>query len=264
VLSRLSQPLAALVLAFALLGTVGCVDKPTEHRVRANAYLRAGEAKSALAECDMGLQESPKDSALLILRGKALFELLRYKEAAKDFKSAIEAGKDLDKRALSEAQLGLAMVAMRTEDFPEAKSRFAKLVEANPKDGDARINLARVCLQLKDTTCAIEQGEAAGKLRGNDEGVLFTLGRIYLVAGKYDDARKTFERICTVAKNAASCPYGVALVLAQQGDKPGALKKLREAIALKLPNPEQLSDDPLLAPLKDDDEFKKLASASAK
>jgi Flp pilus assembly protein TadD len=155
------------------------------------------------------------------------------------------------------------MVAMRTDDFPEAKLRFEKLAELNPKDADARINLARVCLQLKDFDCAIKHGEEAAKLRGSDEGLLFTLGRIYVMAKKYDEATKTFEHICEVSKGASSCPYGVALVLAQKGDKEGAIKKLKEAIELKLPNPEQLGDDPLLAPLKDDEEFKKLAKKSA-
>jgi tetratricopeptide (TPR) repeat protein len=264
VFHRFLQLLAILALALSLGSAAGCVDKPTEHRVRANAYLRAGEATKALAECDLGLKESPGDSALLILRGKSLFELMRYKEAAEAFRGGIDAGKDLDERALGEAHLGLAMVAMRTEDFPEARKRFEKLTELDPKDADARINLARVCMQLKDIDCAVKHGEVAGKLRGGDEGVLFTLGRIYVVAKKYDEARKTFEHICEVAKNASSCPYGVALVLAQQGDKEGALKKLREAIERKLPNPDQLSEDPLLAPLKDDEAFQKLASGTKK
>jgi tetratricopeptide (TPR) repeat protein len=249
--------IATLVLA-ASLG--GCVDKPTEHRVRANAYLRGGEPAKALEECDLGLEREAKDVPLLIMRGKALFELDRFDEAKRAYQAALDAGEGMNAKSLGEAQLGLAMVAVRQNDNAEAKSRFAELVKTNPKDADARINLARVCLQLEDMKCALEHGAEAGHLRGGDESVLFTLGRIYTVAKKYDDAEKTFQHICDAVPGASSCPYGIALVAAQKGDKAKALEKLREAVKRKLPQLDKLADDPLLAPIKDDLEFKKLAS----
>ena len=197
---------------------------------------------------------------LLIMRGKALFELERLEEAKTAFDQAVTAGKSLEARSLTEAHLGLAIIATRTKDYPSAKTQFTKLIALNPRDVHARINLARVCLQAGDMKCAIEHGEQAGRMKGNAEDVLFTLGRIYTVAKKYDDAEKTFQHICDIIPKASSCPYGVALVAAQKGDKAKALAKLKEAVALKLPHPEKLAEDPLLAPLKDDEDFKKLAS----
>jgi tetratricopeptide (TPR) repeat protein len=208
----------------------------------------------------LGLAAAPNDVSLLILRGKALFELERYPQARESYSQAIEHGQSLEPRALGEAHLGLAMIAVRSGDHPEARRRFQALVEIDGRNADARLNLARVCLQLKDIPCALEHGVEAGHLRGNDEGVLFTLGRIYLVAKKYDEAEKTFAHICDAVPGAASCPYGLALVAAQRGDRDRALAKLREAIDRKLPNPEKLPEDPLLAPIKEDVEFQKLAS----
>jgi tetratricopeptide (TPR) repeat protein len=238
----------------------GCVDATTEHRVRANAYLRGGDAAQALAECDRGLERAPNDSALLILRGKALFELERYGEARTAYLAALAAAGPAEERGLGEAQLGLAMVALRQEDWNEARVRFAILVELHPADADARLNLARVCLQQQDMACALEHGSEAGHLRGNDEAVLFTLGRIYLSAKKLDEAEKTFAHICEVVAEASSCPYGLALVAAQRGDNARALSKLREAIERKLPHPDKLKDDPFLAPLRDEAAFKELAT----
>jgi tetratricopeptide (TPR) repeat protein len=257
---RLRHLLVALLVATA---AGGCVDKPTEHRVRANAYLRGGDAEKALAECDSGLAESPGDVSLMILRGKALFELGRYPQARQAYQQALEAGASLEARALGEARLGLAMVAIRTEDWAEARKHFQALVDANGRDADARINLARVCLQLDELPCALEHGIEAGHLRGSDESVLFTLGRIYVVAKKYDEAEKTFQHICEVVSGAASCPYGLALVAAQRGQRDEALDKLREAVNRKLPNPEKLADDPLLAPIEDEVEFRKIAAKAA-
>jgi hypothetical protein len=49
---------------------------------------------------------------------------------------------------------------------------------------------------MEDLPCAIEHGEEAGRRQGDSEEVLFTLGRIYLVAKKHDEAEKTFQHIC--------------------------------------------------------------------
>jgi tetratricopeptide (TPR) repeat protein len=200
-------------------------------------------------------------ATLLILRGKAQFELSRFDDAAGSYRKALEAGKGMSDASLAEAHLGLAMIATRKEDWKEARARFSKLADVNPTDADARLNLARVCLRTDDVACAVKRGEEAAKLRPEAEDVLFTLGRIYLVDKKYDAAAQTFEKICKVVPNASSCPYGAALVAAQKGEKDKALAKLEAAVTRKLPNPDKLADDPLLAPLKDDPAFKKLAAA---
>lgn len=256
--------LPTLALAAVVSLASACVDKPTEHRVRANAYLRGGDADKALVEVEAGLGHSPNDVSLLILKGKALFELERYADAKIAFDSAISEGESLGDKALTEAYLGLAMVAMRQQDFAAARASFQKLVDVDGKNHHARINLARICLQLEDIACALTHGEEAGHVQGDSEEVLFTLGRIYCVAKKYDEAEKTFEHICEVVPGAASCPYGVALVAAQRGDKPRAVAKLREALEKKLPNPDKLAEDPLLASLKGDPAFEELAASAAR
>ncbi len=252
-----------MIVAAALASAAaGCVDPSTEHRVRANAYLRAGEAQKALGEVDAGLAKRPEDTPLLVLRGKALFELERYEDARAAYRKAIAGGKD--DKTLGEAHLGLAMAALRLADAKEARSELEALVRLAPEDGDAQLNLARVCLQSKDLDCAVAHGEAAGHVRGSSEEVLFTLGRIYATAKKLDEAEKTFAHICDVAPSAASCPYGLALVAAQRGDKDRAAAKLREALARKLPNPDKIGDDALLAPLADDPRFKEIVAAGKK
>lgn len=251
-------PLRALVPLLALAAsTAACLDSSTEHRVRANAYLRGGDAQKALEEVEVGLGKRPKDVSLLVMRGKALFELTRYADARGAYRDAIASSPAQD-RSLSEAHLGLAMAALRESDTAEARREFEALVKLDDKDADARLNLARVCLQVKDVPCAVEHAEVAARVRGGSEDVLFTLGRIYAVAGKLDEAQKTFAHLAEVVPNASSAPYGLALVAAQRGDKDGAVAKLGEALAKKLPNPDKLGDDPLLAPLADDARFKEL------
>jgi tetratricopeptide (TPR) repeat protein len=249
------------VAALAVTTVSACVDKPTEHRVRANAYLRNGDAQKALEEIERGLALEDKSLSLLVLKGKALFELERYEEAKAAYELAMSIGAASPEQ-LGEAHLGLAMIGMRGKDWPAARKSFEALVGLNAKDGDARINLARICLQMEDLPCALEHGEEAGHLRGRSEDVLFTLGRIYVAAKRFDEAEKTFNHICEVTPNAASCPYGVALVAAQKGDSEKALAKLKEAVDKKLPNPDKLAEDPMLAPLKDAPGFAELVAAA--
>lgn len=257
-----ARGLVAVVLACVAMG---CVDPATEHRVRANAFLRGGDASAALAECERGLERKPKDVPLLILRGKALFELDRIEDARAAYQLALDTGKDRDPRDLAEAQLGAAMCASRTKDWAGARKHFEALVSINDRDATSMLNVARACLELGDHACAVEHGERAGRLRGSDEIVLYTLGTIYLTAGKAKEAELTFQHICEVAPAAATCPYGLALVAAKAGDKERALQKLGEAVERKVPNPESIAREPGFASIKDDARFTALvAKATAK
>src|SRR3954468_3051697 len=90
--------------AFAVLLVLlaGCVDRAAEHRVRANAFLRGGDAAAALDECDKGLMEKRGNVPLLILRGKALFELDRLDDARLAYEEAVRAAGGEERRALAD------------------------------------------------------------------------------------------------------------------------------------------------------------------
>lgn len=250
---------AVVGVTLAVLLTA-CVDRPTEHRVRANAFLRGGDAASALREADLGLERKPKDVPLLILRGKALFELDRLDDARAAYDQAMEAGKAEEPRALAEAHLGLGMVASRQKDWAAARRQFESLVRINDRDASSHLNVARSCLELGDHECAIAHGEKAGHLRGDDEAVLYMLGTVYLTVGKTKEAELTFQHICDVAPAASTCPYGLALAAAKGGDKERALAKLSEAVDRKVPNPETIARDPGFATIKDDPRFAELVA----
>jgi tetratricopeptide (TPR) repeat protein len=253
--SRFRPLVASFLLAASGLGLLGCMDQAAEHRTRANAFLRGGDATLALKECDDGLAIKKNNVPLVILRGKALFELDRLDEARVDFDRAVALSKDEEPRSLSEAFLGLAMIATRQKDWAAARHQFEMLVSVSPKDAVSHLNVARACLELKDLACAVAHGEEAGHLRGNEEPVLYTLGTIYVAADKLTDAEGTFQHICEVIPGAATCPYGLALVAARKGDKARALAQLREAVKRKLPNPEKIALEAGFAGFKDDPEF---------
>jgi tetratricopeptide (TPR) repeat protein len=255
--SAFSRPRAVLAGLLLLLGA--CVDRTGEHRVRANAFLRGGDAAAALKECDDGLAAKQGNVPLLILRGKALFELDRLDDARGAYQAALDAAHE-EGRSLAEAYLGLAMIASRRSEWSEARKQFETLVRYEPMDGTSHLNLAKACLELGDLDCAVTHGEKANQFRNNEEPVLYALGTIYLAAGKPKEAELTFQHVCDVVPGAASCPYGLALVAARAGDHAKALAALDDAVRRKLPNPDQIARDPGFASLKDDPEFQRIVA----
>jgi tetratricopeptide (TPR) repeat protein len=256
----------ALAMASTLGATAsltGCVERSTEHRIRANALFKMGDYRQALVECDRGLEEKVEDAGLWIIKGKTAFELGDFGQARAAYTRAVEFGRDRRGVSLAEAYIGLAMTATRERKWGDAREQFLKLLEINPTDGSSHANLARVDLELGKVEEAVQHAEEAARTRGNDEQVLFTLGKVYLAAARVTEAEKTFQHTCEVVPNSASCPYGLALVALHSGDTPIALAKLREAIARKIPHPEKLAEDPALAGLAQNQEFQSLAAAAS-
>jgi tetratricopeptide (TPR) repeat protein len=255
--------LPARLLAGILIVSAGagCVDREAEHRVRANAFLRGGDAAAALVECDKGLAGKKDNVPLHILRGKALFELDRLDEARGAYEAAIASAAREEPRSLAEAYLGLAMIASRQKDWATARRHFEKLVEIHDgADAASHLNVARACLELHDMDCAVTHAELAQRIHGDEEPVLFTLGSVYLAAGKLHEAELTFQHLGEIIPGAASSPYGLALCAARAGDRAKALARLDEAVQKKLPNPEQIASDPGFAPLRDDPEFQRIVA----
>jgi tetratricopeptide (TPR) repeat protein len=252
-----------VVVVFAL-ALAACVDRATEHRVRANAFFRGGDFPAALRECDEGLAAKADDAATLILRGKTLFELDRLGDAKRDFDRSIELGAGRKKTYVGDAHLGLAIIASREKDWPSARDEFEKLLALDPADVGTHANLARVYLELGDVARAEQNADFAASERPQDEANLFVLGKVRLAAGKLEEAAAAFAKIREMNPRAASAPYGLAMVAAKRGDRAEALHELRDAVALKVPNASEIVADPAFVALKDDAEFLQIVSGAAK
>jgi tetratricopeptide (TPR) repeat protein len=251
-------------VALALATQLGCVNGPTEHRVKANAYFRGGQYAEALKECDLGLAGKPDDVGTLILRAKSLFELDRLPESKEDYERAVALGEGKEKTYMGDAYLGLAILASRDKEWAEARREFEKLLATDPDDVGTRTNLARICLELGDLSKAEEHAQVAVGLRGQDEAALFVLGRVLLAEGKLDAAASAFSRIAAVHARAPSAPYGLSMVAAKKGDREAAIARLREAVALKVPNASEIAADPAFAFMKDDPEFIRVVADATK
>ncbi|MEI6083189.1 MAG: tetratricopeptide repeat protein [Verrucomicrobiota bacterium] len=84
------------------------------------------------------------------------------------------------------ARLRLAALDERDGNWAAAVKAYQAVLEVNPKNVRALINLARLSdRELKDTPKAFELAKAAYKLAPGDDGVAFTLGRLACRVGDY-------------------------------------------------------------------------------
>jgi len=86
------------------------------------------------------------------------------------------------------------------------------LASAQARSEDLTAELQLIDQEKEDGLAAADM--PLDGLSFDEEGVLYTLGTVYLAAGKLKEAEMTFQHICDVVPAASSCPYGVALVAA--------------------------------------------------
>jgi tetratricopeptide (TPR) repeat protein len=247
------------LLALALSSLLACMDPVTEHRVRGNAHFREGDYKGAIAEYDEGLKTKPNDAATLILKGNAQYELGALDDAYASYQKAFAS----DPTA-ADAVRGMALIATKKNDLDDAAKQFETLLSMPKHEHDSatRVNLAKIYLAQGKLDLAEKQAVEAGHENGNDETVLFTLGRVYLAEGKPVEARATFQHLIDTNPAKASGPYGLAMVSAKEGKKDEMLQELGVAMQKGVPDPKQIPTEAAFAAYKDDPEF--VAAITAK
>ena len=110
-------------VALAILSVLGgCVERSTEHRIRANALFKSGEYQEALAECERGIEAKPEDASLWVLKGKTAFELADLAQARAAYSRALVVGEGKRGVFLGDAYLGLAVISTRERSVGRMRS----------------------------------------------------------------------------------------------------------------------------------------------
>src|SRR4051812_43693601 len=132
----MSSPLRPMVVVLVVVGVLsGCVERSTEHRIRANALFKSGDYREALVECWRGLESKPDDVSLWILKGKTAFELDELADARASYERAVSLGAARRGIFLADAYLGLGVISTREQKWEDARQQFLHLLELNPSDG---------------------------------------------------------------------------------------------------------------------------------
>jgi tetratricopeptide (TPR) repeat protein len=88
--------------------------------------------------------------------------------------------------------------------MPDAAAMFQRAVDADPRNADARRNLANALFELRAADQAIGHAKAAVELRPEDPGAHNVLGRCLAATGRYPEAIAELERAARLAPDDAT------------------------------------------------------------
>ena len=209
--------------------------KPTSNVAegQARAWISLGhllehsKPEEALAAYQRASALQPKDEEPHLAAGLLLEKENKFADAEQEYKLA------LGLNPASDALTGLANIAMRGRQFPEAATYLRKLVAAHPDDASAHIQLGRVLAAESKYDDAIPELQAGAKLAPSDISVQRDLADLYATAGKNVEAETAYRALLSAHPNDAEVHNGLGKVLLRAKKFPDAQEEFLTAVKLK-------------------------------
>lgn len=154
--------------------------------------------------------------------GAAIFDQLRYAEAAEQFRAA------LDIAPIEEAQLGLGTALLRRGDNAAAEKYYRAALALNPRSAEAYRGLANIEVAKGRAPEAVKLFEQSLALEDNPR----TRALIATTTGNFDEAIARYEEALERDPSSAEMRNDFAAVLARSGRDQLALAQYEEALRL--------------------------------
>jgi arylsulfatase A-like enzyme/tetratricopeptide (TPR) repeat protein len=191
---------------------------------------RPDEARAVLGEAAR-LDPASPDPALT--EGRALMAMQKPADAAEAFRRALEISP-----GHPEALAGLGEAALLRGDPEAAAGFFAQAVARDPTDPAPRVRLAVVRARqgrMEEALTLFQQVvDAAPQHAEALAGLAASLAR----RGRMAEAARYFERALAAGLRTPAVLNGLAFARLESGDKVGALKALRDSLALRPDQPD--------------------------
>ncbi len=194
---------------------------PEAYFVRAQAAAAAEQYDVSLAEIKRALKARPDWEAAALLqsqllardnRGAGLDYLRRYLD---DFPGA------------QDVRLNYARALIAERRYPEARTQFAKLLEANAGNADLAFTVALLSIQMNDLDAADRQLRQALALGYKDaDAVRFQIAQVNEELKRFEEAARWYRTI-TGGDQFVVAQARYAVMLARQGQVDIALEHLR-------------------------------------
>lgn len=206
------------------LGTVAVILRRFDEALRACNRAVALEPKSALAHYSRGMvRQARKD-----LHG-AIGDFTKSLELS----AQLEPGSDhaLGARGVIGVHIILGKLYLQVDQLSGARAHLDAALKAQPNLDDALFTRARVRSRQGDDPGALEDLQAARRLKPNDVTILTNLGMVLANLGKYPRAAATFRRAIKIQPTDA-LHRRRGLIRYHAGNRQGAFQDLRRAIEL--------------------------------
>ena len=189
--------------------------------------LERSKPEEALAAYQHASALQPKDEEPHLAAGQLLEKQNKFADAEQEYKQALALNPS------SDALTGLANIAMRGRQFPEAATYLRKLVAAHPGDAQAHIQLGRVLAAESKYDEAIPELLAGAKLAPSDFSVQRDLADLYATAGKNAEAEAAFRGLLSRNPNDADLHHGLGKILLHESKFQGAQEEFLTAVKLR-------------------------------
>ena len=186
---------------------------------------------SALLTAEASVPSPPADEAAYRLNnvGVSLLEQFRYEDAAASFRKALEL-----KPALGLARANLAIALLNGQHLEEARTEATAAAKLLPGSAQPPYTLALAARSLGDVEAARTALRRVLELDPQDVGARVNLGQILMQERKYAEAAAEFQAALAAEAYSATAAYnlGLALARAQRAEESQAamerFRKLRE------------------------------------
>ncbi len=196
----------------------GATDEAVSTLVGAvNRFTGSGEPKKAVLLMTKAADLKPDDPELQFFLGKAHTQNRDFEAAEPPLRRALELGSD-DPSVL----VFLGAVLWESGRMAEAEPVYRQAIEATGRAYMPLSQLGRLLLwqgQYEEATTLLRE---ATQRNPRDVGTLFDLGEALRGSNQIDEAIGAYRRVLAVAPNFKRARYGLAMMLARQGDREGS------------------------------------------
>ncbi len=202
--------------------------EPTNARLRLNlaaALRQAGDTDAALPEAREAIKMDPNNAEAHVLAG-VLFAQTGDPEAAA---AELERATQLKPGDVSlYGALGGLLISI-PGGSDRAEQALSKAVELAPDSEVAGSALERVQAIKRTLATRLAESRAAAQKAPNDAAAHFTLGRVELAAGEFDNAAKEFARTTALVPKNGQAHFELARARFYQKDYAGAWDAIKAA-----------------------------------
>ena len=187
--------------------------------------LQQGSPSQAVQLCDTALASHPANEKLWTLRGMALDQSSKPKEALTSYRHAIKLHPDF-----LPAVEGVAQIEFRLND-PHAIGTLRHLDLLHPGDPTTHAMLGVLEFRQKDCAKAVQDFASGAAVIASDREALNENGVCLTQLEKYDEAAANFQQVLALAPDNADARYNLSLAQWRSGHLQHALQTLDPLVA---------------------------------
>lgn len=182
-----------------------------------NRFLGADEPKKAVLVLNEAVEMRPDDAELQFLLGKAHTQNRDFEAAEAPLRRSIELGSE-DPSVL----VYLGAILWESGRMAEAEPVYRQAIEATDRAFMPLSQLGRLLLWQGQFEDAAQLLQEAAQKNPRDVGTLFDLAEALRGSNQAEEAIATYRRVVLFAPKLNKAHYGLAMLLARQGDREGS------------------------------------------